>query len=167
MSIKILFDKEMPWEIRRYMLADSFRNIIPWKIKKFYYSIRDWFNPCQKWLIKEIPNHWSDKTSLIPKLLIACLIDFVEGEKCFERIDYNIYDKDGNDTGELNDFADHLKDYYEVASKILPDLRNELEREYNKRSNDYTRIDQLEEDINQLEGIICKWVVENRDQLWT
>lgn len=43
--------------------------------------VRCFFRPRQKWLTKQIPNTWCDKTELVPLVLFAILIDFVESEK--------------------------------------------------------------------------------------
>ena len=54
--------------------------------KDLYDTVRCWFKPCQKWLTKEIPNTWCDKTELIPRLLFTCLINFVEEEKGLDQL---------------------------------------------------------------------------------
>lgn len=60
-------------------------------VSKFYIKdkwqvVKDFFNPRQKWLTKVIPNHWCDKTELVPLLLLAILIDFVEKENGLDQL---------------------------------------------------------------------------------
>jgi len=54
---------------------NSFRRSWAWA------DVRAFFNPRQKWLTKQIPKTWCDKTELVPLVLFAILIDFVESEK--------------------------------------------------------------------------------------
>lgn len=44
--------------------------------------------PRQRWLTKQIPRDWRDKTSLIPDILYAMVVHFVEQERCFEVTDW-------------------------------------------------------------------------------
>ena len=45
------------------------------------YKIKCFFYPKQKWLTDVIPNTFCDKVELIPNLLFACLVDYIEVEK--------------------------------------------------------------------------------------
>jgi hypothetical protein len=49
-----------------------------WELK---YEIKCFFNPKQKWLTDLVPNTFCDKTGLIPKILFACIVDYVEVER--------------------------------------------------------------------------------------
>mgnify|MGYP006123807597 FL=1 len=44
------------------------------------YKIKSFFYPQQEWLTDLIPNTYCDKTELIPRILFACLVDYVEVE---------------------------------------------------------------------------------------
>jgi hypothetical protein len=55
-------------------------------IKTKWQDVKDWFNPRQKWLTKVIPNHWCDKTELVPLVLFAILVDFVEKENGLDQL---------------------------------------------------------------------------------
>ena len=45
------------------------------------YKIKCFFNPQQEWLTDEVPNTFCDKTELIPRILFACLVNYVEDER--------------------------------------------------------------------------------------
>jgi len=163
------FKRLMFWESVR----DSIKYAIPFWIRDGYDNLCYWLNPRQKWLTKEIPNHWSDKTYLIPKILTTCLIHFVEEEKCFTRTDYSIYDKDGKDTGKLEPFAEELQTYYLIAKTTLPELRAQIDLEWNKvidklpGAKTLDELYKLDEDYDELESVVLVWVVKNRNSLWT
>ena len=170
----------VPWtesEFRRHMFWDSLKYKFPFcQIKNSYYFLRDWFSPRQKWLTKDIPNHWSDKTALIPQLLIKCLIHFVEEEKCFANTDYAIYDEDGKDTGQLQPFAEELILHYKIAKQTLPELFKAKEDKCSKwieeqnlelREKMWIEYEDLEKECEDLETTLLVWIVKNRDRLWT
>jgi hypothetical protein len=50
-------------------------------MKNIWLSIKEFFSPKQRWLIKKIPNHWMDKPELIQLVLFETLIDYVENEE--------------------------------------------------------------------------------------
>ena len=45
-----------------------------------HYKVKCFFNPKQEWLTDVIPDTYCDKVELIPRLLFACLVDYVEVE---------------------------------------------------------------------------------------
>ena len=45
------------------------------------YKIKCFFFPKQEWLTDVIPDTYCDKVELIPKVLFACLVDYIEVEK--------------------------------------------------------------------------------------
>lgn len=52
-----------------------------------YWSIRGFFIPQQRWLTRVIPRTYCDKVELVPRVLFAILIDFVEKEKGLSQLD--------------------------------------------------------------------------------
>lgn len=50
-------------------------------------KIRDWFNPQQRWLTRAIPREYTDKSELVPLVLFAILINFVEEEDGLAQLD--------------------------------------------------------------------------------
>jgi hypothetical protein len=99
-------------------------------------KIRAFFNPRQKWLTKHIPNTWCDKTELIPTLLFACLIDFVESEKGTEQlhVDWSEDLEKGYVTPEYVDSVkriySELEEAYRYVKNERPWLQNALNASY-------------------------------------
>ena len=62
---------------------------IPYSWKNIYYSIRDFFNPRQKWLTSKIPNSWCDKTWLLQLFAFESIVHFIEEEQAFDNIEWN------------------------------------------------------------------------------
>jgi hypothetical protein len=52
-----------------------------------YWSIRSFFFPQQRWLTRVIPRAFCDKVELVPRVLFAILVDFVEKEKGLSQLD--------------------------------------------------------------------------------
>jgi len=52
-----------------------------------YWDIRAWFKPQQKWLTDVVPRTFCDKVELVPRVLFAILVDFVENEKGLSQLD--------------------------------------------------------------------------------
>ena len=89
MKIKLLFNRHYWFDLK-------------YKSKCFFY-------PQQEWLTDLIPNTYCDKTELIPRILFACLVDYVE----VERKKYHIYEVGYDWTEELKN--KHVtKDYVEM-----------------------------------------------------
>ena len=53
------------------------------------YKISCFFFPRQKWLVKAISRRWTDKPELLVDVISAIVIDFVDGEECFENTDWS------------------------------------------------------------------------------
>jgi hypothetical protein len=62
-------------------------------IKDRWQAVKDWFNPRQKWLTNVIPNHWCDKTQLVPICLFQILINFVEEENGLDQLNVDWEDE--------------------------------------------------------------------------
>lgn len=145
--------------------------------EEIYRTIRNYFFPRRKWLLKVVPNFFCDKSELIPTLLIACLIDLVEGEKYFERVSSH---KDKDCPENQAKFGRELeKNYYRVKEE-LPVLESRAQYEWgridevreklgeNANYNEiYGRVNELEEKINKLKSEVCHWVISNRGGMWT
>ena len=101
------------------------------------YKIKCFFYPKQKWLTDVIPNTFCDKVELIPNLLFACLVDYIEVEKKQNFI---------RDVG--YDWAEELKDGFVTQTYV--DAVNLREEELIKAYNYIkTGRDAIEEQINE------------------
>lgn len=53
--------------------------------RELCWTIRNFFWPQNKWLTRHIPNGWLDKDALLEEVIAATIIEFVDGEKGFEK----------------------------------------------------------------------------------
>jgi hypothetical protein len=138
------------------------------KLSCFY----DWCDnvvfPRQKWLTKQIPRSWSDKTHLIPLLNFALVVDFIEGEKALEVVNY----EDGSE--HHSQFAKGLKDCYNYIKVRRPKIEEYLSNSYPDEEKmtgdyyvDYAEHNLLELLLNNEDTKYLTWIVVNRDYLWT
>lgn len=149
-----------------------------------YYGFTSYFNPRQKWLTKEIPNTWCDKVELIPRLLFACLVDFVNSEKGLSQLDIDWTEE--LEKGHVSqDYVDNvIKVYTELAHvyNYIKIERPALEKQHDVSYPPYPlpdnmknmTYDQLYGENNRLEKLIeekDQWamhkIVEYRQYLWT
>ena len=54
---------------------------IRYNLREYKWKVYNFFRSSQHWLIKKIPRSYQDKVELIPLILFAILIDFVETEQ--------------------------------------------------------------------------------------
>ena len=105
--------------------------MIPYKLRDFYYSVRDFFSPRQRWLTKKIPNHWCDKVFLIPHLLFECLVHYVEKEEGLQdQIDWSQDLKDGHVSQQYLDAIIKRDKTLRSAYNYIKFERPELERQH-------------------------------------
>ena len=114
-----------------------FNSFYWWDLK---YKIQAFFNPRQKWLIRSIPNTWCDKVSLVPHLLFACLVHYVEDENGLQdQIDWS----DDLEKGYISqEYLDNLKatdselrSVYDYIKVERPDLEKKHEHSYPTHSS--------------------------------
>ena len=144
---------------------------IPWKVRDKYYKTRDFFFPRNQWARDVIPNHWSDKTTLIPDLMFAGVIDFVDNEKVFDRVVLTKKHKK------------ELREVYEWAKTGRIELQNQIDKAYPEIASDKSLLDyrtfntetyeDLYAEVIRLEAIRDKmntkhltWIVKNRHMFW-
>ena len=90
------------------------------------------FFPRQRWLTRKIPNHWCDKVELIKLVLFECLIDYVEGEKCFEVLSW-----DSKDYEEWGVEGEYISKEKEKLKKTITDAYNYIKVERPQLEKDY------------------------------
>jgi hypothetical protein len=125
-------------------------------------------NPRQKWLIKQIPNEWNDKVTLITDINFAMIVHFVDEEKCFESTDYA-----GSSPAHAQ-FARELKECYNYIKIRRPILQEKHQNSYPDEENmtgdysvDYAETHRLEKEIDDQDTKWLTWIVTNRAFLWT
>jgi len=100
------------FKARTWFKENVFYNMPRW-FRITCYRIGEWWhrnvtcriNPRNKWVTQAVGREWMDKTHAIPEFLFAAIIHFVEGEKCFEHINYD------SDAGHA-EFSKNLKECY-------------------------------------------------------
>jgi hypothetical protein len=161
----------------------------PWYWNQLWYNIKCFFNPRQRWLIKKIPNHWCDKVELIRIVLFECLVDFVDGEKCFEVLCWGENEEDYKHYGE--NWQQKVQEKQEEKAKILkcydyitkqrPQLSIDLDKAYPEFDIDdmlqvrktinyldtYGEVIRIEALIEKLDKETLSTILELRERLWT
>lgn len=156
---------------RKYPIQWFLREKVYWFCRIKGSNAIDWvrhtLNPRQKWLTKQIPKHWSDKTSLIPEVLFAMVVHFIDGEKCFEHTDWT-------DTEKSKKFAEELRDCYDYIKVRRPELQKRYENSYPDEDTvtgdflvDYKDNLELEALIEKTDTKYLVWIVTNRGYFWT
>ena len=114
---------------------------------------------------------------MIPDFLYACIIDYVEGEKCFEVIDWD------NDK-ESKKQAKKISEIYDWIKLGRPKMNKQLDDSYPKRpegedllkwinsdkfnyKKEYKRVNELEKLINKKDDEYLGWIVANHRILWS
>jgi hypothetical protein len=153
----------------QFFLRDTVIGTIESKLSYYrnywwYRKVSTFFNPRQKWLTKQIPNTWCDKTTLIPQLNFAMIVHFVDVEKCFEN---TVYD----DSPEHIKFASELKECYNFIKVVLPELEKQRDASYpttytGDYYKDYGELNRLEKIIDEETTKWLVWIVTNRNHFW-
>jgi hypothetical protein len=156
--------KEFP--VQNWIRETSFTLTIKFSVK--YDKLRYFLNPRQKWLIKQIPNEWNDKTNLIPLVNFSMVKHFVEVEDARCITDW------ANSGDSANKFYTELKDCHDYIKNRRPQLEKDLDASYPDEDNrtgnyeiDYAETNRLELLINKEDTKYLTWIVVNRDFFWS
>ena len=144
------------------------REKLYYKVWIGYDKLRYFLNPRQKWLVKQIPNEWTDKVTLIKDINFAMVVHFIEGEKCFEYTDYV------NSSEHHAKFARELMEcylYIKVRRPKLEHLYWDAYPEDGKYTGDYLtdygEVNRLEKELDDQDRKWLNWIVDNRKYFWT
>lgn len=136
---------------------------------RFYWNhIRCIAIPQNRWATRAVPRTWSDKVSLIPDLLYAAIIDFVEREKCFEVTDWN-------DTEETLRLAAELREVYEwaktgraaFAERVEASVQIDPKTDLFCQNVNWDEYNRLTDEMEQWDTRCLEWIVRWRGILWT
>jgi hypothetical protein len=141
------------------------------KTRLGYYHVRNFFFPQNKWLMKGVPRCWRDKDELFRVILFNGLVHYVEGEKCFEVIEWGNNEKD-------IEVAAKIKEIYAWIKEGRPAKEKELEQSYPNISiedimagktppNVYDKVYKVEAELENKDTEYLTWIVQNRRYLWT
>lgn len=139
-----------------------------WAANRLYWKFYYLLFPQQRWLTKVIPRSWSDKSELLPEVVFAFLTDYVDGEKCFEVIEW------GKHEGEP-DYEAIIKESYDWIKVGRPKLQKAIEEEsevaYRSKSKDYQekygKLESLEKELQDKDTEVMADIIKIRGVLWT
>jgi hypothetical protein len=97
-----------------------------------YWKIRSIFIDRNRWLRKEIPRTWCDKVELLPRIIFATLVDFVEKEKGLCQLDMDWAQElaDGHVTQSYVDDVQRTYGELRDAYRYIKYERDELQDAY-------------------------------------
>jgi len=162
--------------------------IIPQKLKDFltfdpyiwrdlYYNIKCWFRPQNRWVMKNIPNRWVDKDTIIETILFDCVVHYIEEEKTFEKIEWS-------NTPEIENMLKEIHQWVKTDRKLkfkerdaaYPPFGEVMKRvggmgnpdKSPKKSYEelYGEVERLEKFIESKDTEYLRWIVEHREYLW-
>jgi len=153
------------------------------RLKRKLRELKSWIkyrvNHPRKEIIKNvfIPEY-QDLDLIIVKFCLACIVEYVEKEKCFEHI---VWDNDVNRATDANrDLmmdraidAHMIKEIYTYAKCTRPLLLQEIQMLWENLPDkvsdmkQYDPINLKEQEVKDLDTKWCTWVVTHRDRLWT
>jgi hypothetical protein len=159
------------------------------RVKHFWYEqVSTRIRPRNKWVNKYVPRTWMDKTELIPQLLYGSIIHYIEGEKCFEVIEYSSKPEIKQMLDEIYNWAKTGRDNHlekivgahppieEAGFDRVPtgDLDDHgrpyyrLEQKSKKSYEElYGEVNRLEDEFKNIDDKYLTWIVLNRETLWT
>lgn len=149
-----------------------FLNKPAWVVRagRFYWNhIRCIVIPQNRWATRVVPRTWSDKTGLIPELLYAAIIDFVEVEKCFEVTDWDCSETTRRLAAELREVYSWAK-----TGRAEFDKRVQSVITFTSASpsapfgldGDWDEYNRLTDELEQWDTRCLTWIVVNRGVLW-
>ena len=143
------------------------------------YKIRCYFRPRNSWVYRAVPKEWNDLDSIYEKVLYAGIINYVEGEKCFEVIDWSRYKKHANKIEEIYNWAKTGRDESEKQMMAAYPEENHI---WNPKTGQiysgdspckksyeelYGEVDRWEKYIKEKDDEYLVWLILNRGILWT
>lgn len=164
MNIKYIYD-----EVEFKLLS------ILYRVNKFFRRIRHRIvNPRKEMRNAVFPSQWWDLETHIVQFHLQCVIEYVEREKCFEVISWNWSEEVIKSRKELEEAYNYAmsgraklqKDISDAWDKIpLRDLSEPINaEEFHKMYEDVTAKELW---LNECDTKLCKWVIDNRQILWT
>jgi len=145
--------------------------------------------PRNRWYYSSIPRQFRDIDTILEESVLKCVINIVEQQKIFEVVDLQA-------SGEKHKlFELELRKYYNLIKYEIPEIENQIKKEWDKISNkntgknlneiikdlledfnptDKNNYEQKYGNINSLEVLLHQkkteamvWICENRSYMWT
>jgi len=150
---------------------DFFGYTVARKLKELKYKIKHHIrNPRREMRSIVFPAKYHDLQSIIVDFHIQCIIEYVEREKCFEILDWEWNEEVKKTGAELREAYEYCKTGRALLEKQLKDAWDKVPFDSPKPvSYDdlYGDVDKKEAWLHECDTKLCKWVVDNRDKLWT
>lgn len=156
-------------------LQDKYEIFCPYFWRDLKYNIKCRIFPRNDWARKAIPNQWHDLDAIFENVLFAGIINYVEGEKCFESLvwdDCAINRKNKKKIEEIYKWAktgraecnEALRKAYPIISPTSFQNRVITKETYEELYGDVNRLEKLLFDTDTKHLV---WLVRNRTYLWT
>jgi len=156
--------KEYPVQAFFRVTVSDWFDTIKRHVERRYYDTRDWLFPRQKWLLRDVPNHWSveeeDALNIINWESDPEHLAFKQGlVKCYKWIK--------TDRKELleqidREFTDGVKPRRKLCNVV-----GEGNRDINWYNTIYGPYDKLCSQLEDTDTEMCVWIIRNRAFLWT
>jgi hypothetical protein len=154
----------------RDTLPHLFRVYVAYDLKKIYWIVYRFFNPCHKEIRKTIPRQWSDISTLIKDVNFSMIMSFKK------EADESLVDWDG--TPEHRKFKNWLDNTADYISNVRPALVKQQDAAYPEhplpamlkgKSYDelYSEVNRIEKLIDETDENILKQMVTYRYHFWT
>jgi hypothetical protein len=158
--------------IKRKFPIQFFIRDVSFSLKCKLSRLRDWISytlrPRQKWLAKQIPKSWCDKTHLIQLINFAMVVHFIEEEKALDVTDWEA------SSPQADKFSKELMDCYNYIKVRRPQLEKEHDNSYPTDETrtgvfdvDYAETNRLEVLLDKEDTKYLTWIVINREYFWT
>jgi hypothetical protein len=170
------WDKFHNYVSREYPIQHFIRNIlIPYfyLMSRYYHNIKTWVkclirNPRKEMRNKVFPRRRNDLGTIIVDFCLETIIEYVDRERCFDNIVW-----DGDE--EHIQRAQMIKEIYAYAKTGRKVLLKNIDNAYSNVSSakglgykrKYAEVSRAEKDLNDADTKYCRFVIENRDHLWT
>jgi hypothetical protein len=162
-----------------HSLQEKHDFLCPWWLEDKRYRLKCFFFPKTKWIRKAVDGRWHDLDYCFSEILFAGIINYVEGEKCFETIMWvtpqekrhkkkieEIYKWAKTGRKELQDKIDNAYPPFEVGwmTKLNTKSQQECKDDYETLYGEVNRLEKLLYDTDTKH---LMWLIKWRNTLWT
>lgn len=152
------------------------------RIGAAYWKVRSYFINQQAWLTKEVPRTFCDKVELIPRVLFAALVDFVEKENGLNQLEID-WEEERKHSFISQEYIDEviqihteLLCVYLYIKTIRPKLQKDLDKSYPEFGAKGTKgtyeelyklTNNLQKQLNDYDMDAMLTIVKYHKSLWT
>lgn len=142
---------------------------LPRNLRELKYKIKHKFRTPRKEMRNLVfPAEYQDLQTHIVNFHIQCVIEYVEREKCFEMLSWDWNEEVKRSGAELREAYDYCKTGRAVLEKELQEAWDRVPfKDKRPYEETYKEVNEKEAQIKERDTKLCKWVVDNREILWT